>query len=137
MGKFQSANLSGLYAIELIDEIIPEYEHLEVFHVMADIQSAMGNKDKEREYTQTYYKASQQYFSDQNELIKIKEEFQIDLLLAGLHAEFDKEANNYMYKQYFIFTVTSIMLLIIVWLEIRRNNLNATGQAIRKIIDSD
>ncbi|MEQ9221073.1 MAG: hypothetical protein RLO17_23665 [Cyclobacteriaceae bacterium] len=133
--QFQEGISSGLDAIRFIGEIVPEHDHLEIYYVMAQIYSALGDPEKEKEFTERYYEASQQFFEDQKELIKVKEEFQIDLLLAGLQTEFDKELLDAQYQKYVVITVTSLLFLIILWYEIRISKLRRTANAIRKVID--
>ncbi|MEQ8580113.1 MAG: tetratricopeptide repeat protein [Balneola sp.] len=135
--QFQEGISSGLDGIRYIEVITPEHDHLEIYYVMSMIYSDIGNLEKENEYKNTYYRASKQFFKDQEELIKVKEEFQIDLLLAGLQSEFERESIDEKYQKYVIISVTSLLFLIILWYEIRINKLNQTARAIRKIIDQN
>lgn len=109
----------GKEALLLYDSIVAEDEHLEIFNTMSRLYVGLGDVVQGNSYLKRYYDETQQFFDDQEELIRIKNEFQIDILLAGFYNEIEWESRSERYTKSFITAATillGISLLILFFL---------------------
>lgn len=131
-GDFENGILAGKQALILYDSIIPEDEHFMIFDTMSDLYALKGDHDNSHYFAKKYVEETNQYFNDQKELIEIKNEFQIDLLLASFYNEIEIELKDEEYLRIVAFSAT-ILLGIILIISIKIRSKISTRN--RKIID--
>ncbi|GAB4245127.1 MAG: hypothetical protein Tsb0034_23600 [Ekhidna sp.] len=78
-----------------------------VFHLLDSLNHLEGDFDASRKYSDQFHKESIAFFGRQKEIIKLKDQFQIDLLIAGFYKEQEVKRRNSIFQR------TIVVLLLI------------------------
>ncbi|XOV94605.1 MAG: tetratricopeptide repeat protein [Bacteroidota bacterium] len=126
---------AGNEALALYDLIIAEDEHFLIFDIMSDLYSVKGNNQMSHYYSKKYVDETTKYFNAQKELIDVKNEFQIDLLLASFYSEIELEKKDEKYASVFILAGTILLGICILFLAYYRKKSQSNFKEIASILN--
>tara|TARA_Y100001980_G_C14556906_1_gene353220 strand:- start:104773 stop:105909 length:1137 start_codon:yes stop_codon:yes gene_type:complete len=122
-------------AIHVYDSVVTEDRYLQVFNTMSQLYLKMGDQQMANHYSESYFEETQKFFQAQKELIKIKNEFQVDLLLAGFYTEIEIEATEEKYSNTLVFGITIFFAAILLVHLAYRRRMTSSREKIRRILN--
>ena len=134
IGDYEEGIKYGNEALLLYDSIVPEDEHLEIFNTMSELYVDSGNIVEGNFYLKKYYTETQDFFHSQRQLINIKNEFQIDLLLAGFYSEIEMEEAGKGFQKWIVLGGSIFFGLILMLHFLYRKRVQTSFIHIKEII---
>ena len=122
-------------AVVVYDSVVPEDRYLQVFNTMRQLHQERGEQQLANTYSARYFEETQKFFQSQKELIKIKNEFQVDLLLAGYYSEMEFEAAEEKFSQTIVFSITLLLAVVLLIHLFYKRSMNSSKEKIRNILN--
>ena len=135
MGELSEAIKYGQGAILMYDSVVPEDQYMQIFNVMSEMHLEKGEQQLAYSYSSRYFDETQKFFQSQKELIKIKSEFQVDLLLAGFYTEMEFEAFEEKYSQTIIFSITILFAVVLLVHFAYKRRMSYSRKKIREVLN--
>ena len=134
-GDLASALKYAGEAVVVYDSVVPEDRYLQIFNTMRQLHQDRGEQQLANSYSKRYFEETQKFFQSQKELIKIKNEFQVDLLLAGFYTEIEIEATEEKYSNVLVFGITIFIAAILLVHLAYRRRITSSREKIRRILN--
>ncbi|MEQ8336361.1 MAG: hypothetical protein RIA62_03395 [Cyclobacteriaceae bacterium] len=134
-GDLSNALKYASEAVHVYDSVVPEDRYLQVFNIISQLHQQKGDQQLANHYSNRYFEETQKFFQAQKELIKIKNEFQVDLLLAGFYTEMEIEATEEKYSNVLVFGTTIFFAAILLVHLAYRRRISSSREKIRRILN--
>ncbi len=134
-GDLASALKYAGEAVVVYDSVVPEDRYLQIFNTMRQLHQDRGEQQLANSYSLRYFEESQKFFQSQKELIKIKNEFQVDLLLAGYYSEMEIEETEEKFSQTIIFGITILFAAILLVHFVYKTRISSSKKKIQEILN--
>ena len=89
LGELQVANQMGQKAESLYEHVALKEEHYKLFSGLKDVCFEMSEYDLGKSYVKKFEDESHQFITRQSEVLEQKEQFKMDLILAGFYQEIE------------------------------------------------
>lgn len=134
-GDLASALKYAGEAVVVYDSVVPEDRYLQIFNTMRQLHQDRGEQQLANSYSVRYFEETQKFFQSQKELIKIKNEFQVDLLLAGYYSEMEFEETEEKFSQTIIFGITILFAAILLVHFVYKTRISSSKKKIQEILN--
>jgi len=134
-GDLSNALKYASEAVHVYDSVVPEDRYLQIFNIVSQLHQQKGNQQLANHFSFRYFEETQKFFQAQKELIKIKNEFQVDLLLAGFYTEMEIEATEQKYSNTLVFGTTIFFAAILLVHLAYRRRITSSREKIRRILN--
>ncbi len=135
MGDLSQAIKYGKAAVVVYDSIVPGDKFMQIFNMMSVMHLERGEQQLANAYSNRYFEETQKFFQSQKELIKIKNEFQVDLLLAGYYSEMAFKETEEKFSQTIIFSITFLFAAILLVHFVYKTRISSSKKKIQEILN--
>ncbi|SNS52645.1 Tetratricopeptide repeat-containing protein [Ekhidna lutea] len=122
---WSQAEIFALRSEKLYKHIVNQPDAFEVFHLLDTIYYSKGDYQKAQQYSSKYVQESKLFFDKQNTLIRLKDQFKTDLIVAGFEQELRAEEQRAAMLTW-IYALLVMSLFTVSLLYIRRIMLKRT-----------
>ena len=131
--QYDEALKTGRKAEAIYDEVSLLPDHYELFDLLSKICHSKENHEEAYQYSQQYVTVNKSFLTAQEEILRVKDQYKMEVLTAGFFQEIRSEEAKRKLKLYLIVCSAFFLIVLFVrhlrWLNIKK----AVSQEIKKI----